>query len=114
MELELQDKINLIFIYISEAHAVYEWPISLKYYSKQQTTIEERIHTVEKFKEEFKLSYKVYVDSFSGNNFESVYAGWSEIGYIIYNNNIEYITNVSPADRIKWKDEIIEWLKQLY
>jgi len=103
------DKINLSVIYISEAHADDEWPISQGIQIKQTQTVKERIDVVKYYLKD--RLFDVYVDDALKENFEYHYAGWPERAFIIVKGKIEYISYVKVNDLISWRKEIEEWLK---
>ncbi len=101
-----RDKLNFIFIYISEAHASDEWPISLKYNPCQHKKIEDRIRVANEFKKEFELDISIYVDSMNDENFEKIYSCWPERAFIFHNSVIEYISYARVNGRMQWRVEI--------
>lgn len=107
-------KINLIVVYISEAHAADEWALSNKIQINQHKTVQERIEAAK-----FICSYKdvnysqsMFVDSIDYPNYESVYSGWPERGYVIDKNKIVHICYGRIEDLIRWGEEIEEWMQQ--
>jgi len=102
------DKINLIVIYISEAHADDEWPISNVIKINQTTDINKRIEVAKKYLSDSK--FNIYVDNCSKNNYETLYAGWPERGYIILDNKIKLICRAKINDYVRWTEEIQGWL----
>jgi len=97
-------------VYISEAHADDEWPISNEIKISQTRTVQERIAVIEKHLKDRK--FNVYVDNVTSNNFESVYAGWPERGFVIVNRKIDYISFGKVNDLVRWSEEIDLWLNQ--
>jgi hypothetical protein len=81
--------INIIVIYISEAHAKDEWPISFTNRTNQHKNIEERIKAA---KEVDNLNLPLYCDSFDQSSFENVFSAWPERAFIVENNIIKYIS----------------------
>ena len=104
------NNINIIFIYISEAHPIDEWPISIKYKIEQHKSIKDKILAAMNFKNEFDIKFRIYVDSLNKKNFEYVYSCWPERSFIIHQNKIKFISFANVNDRMKWKDEIINYL----
>jgi len=109
----IKEKINIIVIYISEAHADDEWPISLRLRIKQHQKIEERIAAAKKMVEEMDIKFPIFVDSMNPINFESVYAGWPERGYIIHKGIIEMISSHECESSASiWFEEANQWLEE--
>ncbi len=113
------DKIDIIVIYISEAHAEDEWPISNIYLTPQHKTLEDRLKAAQCFVDSKKFDPRyVFVDSISegsqSSNFESVYAGWPERGYIFFQNKIQYITYGETDASINWDIHFPEWIEDYF
>jgi len=98
---------NIIVIYISEAHAADEWNLSKKFSINQHKTVEDRINVAKKYVKEndcFKsVNFTLYVDSIEHEkSFEKTYCGWPERGFIVYKNQLEYISFGVPNDIVHW------------
>jgi hypothetical protein len=107
-----KDKVNIIMIYISEAHASDEWPIS-RYTCTQHKTVEERLNAANRMKQRFDCQFKIFVDSIdTDSSFESKYLGWPERGYIFYKNKLEYVSYAGVNSRMFWFNEMKEWLEK--
>jgi hypothetical protein len=102
-----------LVIYISEAHAADEWPLSNKYLINQHKTIEDRLEAVKLLQNETEMEFEIYMDSLDSVNFEKVYSCWPERGFVFLKGKIEYIAYPSYDAGIYWKDEIAEWLKNV-
>lgn len=108
-----KEKLNILIIYISEAHAKDEWPISHKNLTNQHKNLEERIHAAKEVLNVYpKLRSKVYVDSFDNKNYENEFCGWPERAYLIKNNKIKYLSYHKVDGIDKWHDEILDILDQ--
>lgn len=80
------DGVRWVVVYITEAHAVDEWPISSARFTpdgepvsvEQPTTTETRMELAKRFAEEYKPSaaLKLYVDPLPGDLFQKTYAAW--------------------------------------
>jgi hypothetical protein len=107
-------KINLIVIYISEAHASDEWALSKKIKVNQHKTIQDRIKAANLLIDIKNVNYfdKIYVDSIEYPNYESIYSGWPERGYIFYKNKISHVCYGRIEDLVRWPEEIDEWLQK--
>lgn len=101
------DKINIIIIYISEAHAKDEWPLRLEDVNNQHKTIEDRI----KIAKTVKCDINIYCDSFEKDNFENTYSSWPERGYIIKNGRIEMISQMEVDYYDDWHFEFETWIR---
>ena len=99
-------------IYISEAHADDEWPISLRIKINQHKTIEERLIAAERFmKYRSGCEFQVFVDSIEkSESFEERYSSWPERGYIIHKNKLEYVSYADVNSRMLLYDEFKIWL----
>lgn len=93
---EYKEILNVIIIYISEAHAKDEWPISHYNERNQHRNLKERISAAKRiFKDGNNFNMKilnVYCDNFSQNNFESRFCGWPERAYLLKGMMLEYIS----------------------
>jgi len=107
----LGEKVKIIPIYISEAHASDEWAASQECNINQHKTIEERIETVKYGLKKYEVDFPIYVDSFNEINFENTYKPWPERAYIFYKNKIVYIAEVK-IEGVFWHDEIEQWLRK--
>jgi hypothetical protein len=108
-----KEKVNIIMVYISEAHATDEWPLSKKITIKQHQTIEERITAVKLMKEKFNCEFDIYTDSLEEDkSFEKVYSGWPERGYIVYKGKLEYVSYAEVNSRMLWFKEFQDWLQK--
>lgn len=89
-----KDKINIICIYILEAHFVESedldgWPIGHYYRIPQHKTIEDRIKIAKQFVSEFNWKIPTFVDSMK-NDFNTVYSAWPDNVYYIKDNKLVY------------------------
>jgi hypothetical protein len=55
---------------------------------------------------------KIFADSFDeGKNFETIYSGWPERGYVIDKDlNVQHISYGNVDDMVRWSEEIDHWL----
>jgi len=106
-----KEKINLIIIYISEAHAKDEWPISHMNQTNQHRNLEERIKSAKKVLKHYpKLRYNIFVDSFETENYENEFCGWPERIYLIRNSKIKYLSYHKVDGIDNWYDEVLSEL----
>jgi hypothetical protein len=74
------NEVQCLAIYISEAHAVDEWPIGSKVAPfEQPKTLEERLALANRFKTDFNFEIPTLVDSMDKSKcFEDIYGAWPE------------------------------------
>lgn len=94
-------------IYISEAHAQDEWPLSSADTTPQHKTIQDRIVAAQRLY----AQYPLYCDSFGNNNFETIYSGWPERAFIIHNNTVKFISYHSVDGYDNWHDDVEGWIE---
>jgi len=111
-------KIKIIAIYISEAHAEDEWPLSNTWKIYQHKTIEDRIEAAKNLHDEkqFKTleNIPIFVDSMDTKRFEAIYAAWPERGYVFLNGKVAEICNGTPNGTIEWRYVISDWLRKYF
>ncbi|CAF1369777.1 unnamed protein product [Rotaria sp. Silwood1] len=79
-----QDHVDMITIYIEEAHAVDEWPIGSRICYVQPKTDEDRISIAYDFIKATNYHIPLLIDPVSNNNpFSQVYSPWPIRFYII-------------------------------
>jgi len=81
---------NFLGVYISEAHAMDEWPLGKIVCLNQPKTMEERLKVAKDFKEKYGWKLPLLVDLMD-NNFDAKYASWPERFYVIENGRMELI-----------------------
>ena len=91
-------------IYISEAHAKDEWPLSTQDDINQHKTIYDRIEAAKRIQS----LVPIYCDSFEENNFQNVYSGWPERAFLIHNDEIKYISYHKVDGYDDWHSEVAE------
>ena len=114
---------DFAFVYIEEAHATDEWPISSSRYMpnneicsvQQPQVLAERVALATKFVTMFGMGpeMKVLVDdpkSGKGNMFESAYAPWPIRIFVIENGVMQFIS--SPTECSHDVTEVRYWLDQ--
>lgn len=95
---ELGARVNFVGLYIVEAHAMDEWPISSSRANggrgvvaiEQPRSDQERCEVARRFQEDFHLRVPLLVDPVS-NPFERLYAPWPLRFYILHKGEIAYI-----------------------
>lgn len=109
-----------MFVYIEEAHATDEWPISSSRYMPKNEIVDvkqpriafERVALAQKFINTFDLGpeMKVLVDDPTKNAFQSAYAPWPIRIYVIENGKMEYIS--APTNCSHDVTELRTWLEE--
>jgi hypothetical protein len=105
-----KDKINVIMIYITEAHATDVWNIgeSAGALNESHKCIEERITCAKNMESKYKLSFPIYADNMS-DDFENKYSGWPFRYYIANGKILKHIG--MPEDSEFDLTEIFSFLK---
>lgn len=86
----LSPAVDVVFVYIAEAHADDEWPIGQRFANdpfkpviRQHTQLAERLAAATKFMSDYKLDdIPVFMDSMD-NAFDRAYASWPVRFYVI-------------------------------
>jgi len=86
--------VDFLVVYISEAHAVDEWPLGDHCVVKQHQNIEERIKMAKKFFKDFHFKLPMVVDTMK-NEFDKLYYIWPERYYVIDNKKIVFSSKAS-------------------
>ena len=96
-------------IYISEAHAADEWPISHSNQTLQHTNIQERIQAARKA--DLHRGLKIYCDSLEGNNYENKFSAWPERALIVEGegNVLKYISQHEVDGIDDWHSHVEEY-----
>lgn len=87
---EFAEVCRFVFVYIEEAHATDEWPISSGRYNKdnaavsyeQPKSLEARAKVAADFQENMQCQIPIWLDSM-GNDFEHLYACWPLRFYLV-------------------------------
>ncbi len=117
-----KDRVNVICIYILEAHFVETdnnkivdgWPIGNRYRYPQHKTLKDRIKMVKKFLEEFpEWNIPTFLDTME-NEFNTKYAVWPDRGFLINNKKMQYIARVNDdgTRNCTWTEDIEQVLNQ--
>ena len=94
---EFAGKVDLLGVYITEAHAQDEWPISSARFTpdkcavilNQPKTTEERVEVAKSFIKAFNFRVPMLVDPIS-NPFDEIFAPWPLRFYIVQNRILVY------------------------
>jgi len=76
------NQVHFVYVYIEEAHADDEWPLSTTFTIKQHKTIEERLAAAQRLVEEFGSKIPVLVDSMT-NEFNREFSVWPERWFLL-------------------------------
>ncbi len=110
--------LNFRFVYILEAHAQDEWPISSARWSptkkpikyNQTRTIEERLIIAKDFLRDFDVRMPMVIDKPEENLFEKLYAPWPVRIYVIdKEHRLTY--KAQPSETMLELKELIEHLE---
>ena len=104
--------VNIVFIYISEAHATDVWPIGLSagVLNKKHRTIEDRIRCAKNMIDEHNFKIPVYLDNMK-NGYRDSYSAWPFRIYGFKSGKIDYISDIEDAQfNIS---ELFNYLKQV-
>eukprot|EP00276_Gloeochaete_wittrockiana_P001060 CAMPEP_0184676646 /NCGR_PEP_ID=MMETSP0308-20130426/88461_1 /TAXON_ID=38269 /ORGANISM="Gloeochaete witrockiana, Strain SAG 46.84" /LENGTH=105 /DNA_ID=CAMNT_0027124491 /DNA_START=314 /DNA_END=628 /DNA_ORIENTATION=- len=85
-------KADVLFVYITEAHAVDEWPIGSRLKYSQPKTTAERCTIARDFVSALDVRIPLLVDT-DANSFETKYAAWPIRFYIILDGLMALIAN---------------------
>lgn len=110
MQREYKSNLNVIVIYISEAHAKDEWPISHFNERNQHRNLKERISAAKGIfeKGEFnKENLKVFCDGFSEDNFESRFCAWPERAFLLKDMKLEFVSFHKVDGIDDWYSEVV-------
>jgi len=106
----LADKVDFLFIYITEAHAQDEWPLGNFVNIKQHTSNEERLAAAKEFMAKSKFKYPIVCDTIK-NEFCNSYSVWPERWFII---NQKKITKIAYPTEVGYsRPEIKRTLESL-
>ena len=94
-----QQVAHFTFIYISEAHAADVWPIGLSagVINYKHKSIEDRISYAKKFVDTHQFKIPVVVDTMD-NDFRATFSAWPFRVFIVKDNKIEYISNITNSE----------------
>jgi hypothetical protein len=84
-------KLNIIFVYISEAHAVDVWPIGMSAgtLNYKHKTLNDRQECANKFIKEYDFNVNTYLDGMT-DNLQFELSAWPFRYYIIESDNNKY------------------------
>lgn len=85
------DRVDLLTVYISEAHAQDTWPLGLKIKYNQTHTIEERAAVARDFIVHNKYEFPIMLDVPPTNEFDKLFAAWPLRFYVIENGRLTFI-----------------------
>lgn len=112
----IESNIELILIYINEAHSTL-WPIGLEDHPEPQKNLDERIERAKKIKYENNIPYKIYVDTWE-NKFDDLFRAWPDQYYYVNSDGViieksKYENGKSYVDNDCY-DMLCEILKMQY
>lgn len=104
--------VRFVFVYILEAHAVDEWPVSAtNTIISQHKNMQERVDAANFFLDQYPLHAQIefYLDN-EDNDFNTVYASWP-FRYWIINDGKIALKAMPDGDMMSLKD-LTSWLMQ--
>jgi len=105
-----KDLAVFLVVYVSEAHAIDEWPLGRNVCVVKHQCIEERIDVAKRLLiEERGCRLNVLVDTME-NDFERIYKGWPERFFIIRDFKMALIAEPSVEDKGFNREEVFWWL----
>lgn len=106
---------QVIVIYVAEAHAVDQWPRGEQRPHApwrnipQHATLQDRIQAAEMLKEEVKFDGLLLVDGMD-DDFEKRFAVWPEKAFVLLDGVFAYISNLHEDGSIRWEHELCAFL----
>jgi len=85
------DRVELLTVYISEAHALDTWPLGLKTRYNQTHTIEQRAAVARDFIHNENFEFALRLDAPPANAFDALFAAWPLRFYVVENKKITFI-----------------------
>jgi len=87
-----KDVCDFVCVYITEAHAMDEWPVRTKneLCIKQHQTLQERCLVAKSLTNIYNFSVPVYVDTMD-NHFQNTYAAWPLRAFIVQQGIMQFI-----------------------
>jgi len=104
-----RDLVNVLTVYIQEAHASDQWPLGKNVVIPQHQILEDRLTAALMFQQNMNYDLPLVVDTME-NKVNETYAIWPERAYIFVNGIIDYITPPTLNGEINWEEEIEDWL----
>jgi len=84
-------KIDLLTVYIMEAHAADTWPIGMKISYNQTHSLEERAKVARDFIRDNNYEFPIVLDEPPRNAFDTLFAAWPLRFYVIENRRVTFI-----------------------
>jgi len=84
-------RIDLLTVYILEAHAADTWPLGMKICYKQTHTIEQRAKVACDFVSDNQYEFEVMLDEPPANAFNELFAAWPLRFWVIENKKVTFI-----------------------
>ena len=116
---EIYKNINWIFVYISEAHAIDEWPVQSPRFThdnqplviRQSYDLDSRINLANEFKKNYNFLPRLYISPPDLLlNFEIIYKPWPFRIYGFDGFNISFASE--PEACITYTDKVVEWIEK--
>ena len=106
---QVASQIDIVFVYILEAHACDEWKLGTKYQIPQHKSLEDRLAAVKQMKQELEFpdNIKVFCDSMN-NEFDHMYSCWPD-RHLLIENEIALVAS-TPSNYGYSRIDILEYL----
>jgi len=85
------DRVDMLTVYISEAHAQDTWPLGLAIKYNQTHSIEERAKVARDFLAQNDYPYPLMLDVPPANEFDKLFAAWPLRFYVIEQGRLTFI-----------------------
>lgn len=85
------NNIDLLTVYISEAHAEDTWPLGLPVSYNQTHTLEERARVARDFLRDNAYPYPLVLDAPPKNAFNALFAAWPLRFYVFDDNRLSFL-----------------------
>jgi len=105
---QFKDRVNIITIYIKEAHTRDEWPLGNNFCWKRPTNLEERLHIANKFHDDYNYTIPIVVDDMD-NDFADHFMAWPERYYAIFGGKLQFKA-MPHGDSYEW-DDLCAWVR---
>lgn len=104
---EFRDRADFLTLYIREAHAKDEWPMSADVCYLQPKTLAQRLSIAQDFVKRYNYQIAMVVDNMD-DGFEKDYFAWPERLFVIEDGEMQFVGGPGPYGYKP--EEVREWL----